>query len=213
MVLTLALAACSGASEHAPPRGPKGFAIARVGTASSLVTQSGSDLSVRCREPLMVWVAPGTWSTIAEPPAADGTSSSGVWLPPDQAESHFDLDDFKLAPPNDCGGEVDCGWIRLDLTAPDSAGTAAESSTAGTENSGANPSTSLVVAAYYSDQSVIRADVPVAFKSWTPGPWTLRISLLDSTNQPVLSEKTNQPLTSEFSVNLVPSESCDPTAQ
>lgn len=184
IAVAFALNACSGDdAEDARPRGPEDFSIAQVGTATNIVTEGG-DLKVSCAEPLLVWVSPGAASTIAWKDI-DGNELPPTWVPPDGSTSRFQLGDFKLAPPNDCGGEVDCGWIELEVTPPAGA------------PSPEKPGPYQYLAAH----RVIRVEAP-ALSSWTPGLWTFRIRLIDSTGTPVLSRQNNEPLTDELAVNV-----------
>ena len=193
VAIALALNACSGDdAEDTQPRGPENFSIAQVGTASNVVVTSGADLKVTCAEPLMVWVAPGTTSTIVTTQDAEGKVLPSTWSPPGESKSRFELGDFKLAPPNDCGGEIDCGWIELQVTPPAEAVSAESASDEQYQ--------------YLAAHSVIRVDIPKAF--WTAGLWTFRIQLLDSTGTPVLSKQTNEPLTDEFTVNVAQIGTC-----
>lgn len=189
VAIALALNACSNDdSEDARPRGPEDFSIAQVGTVSHLATEGG-DLQVSCAEPILVWVAPGSASTIASTQDVEGNDLPSIWSPPVDSKSRFELGDFKLAPPNDCGGEVDCGWIELEVTPPADAG-------------------SVEPIQYLAAHSVIRVDLPDAIRSWTPGLWTFRIQLIDSTGTPVLSKQSNEPLADELAVNVAQIGAC-----
>lgn len=174
------------------PRGPEdSFAIARVGTVSHVVETSGAELQVSCAEPLMVWVAPSASWTLTTLDA-EGNELPPTWVPPDPSTSRFQLGDFKLAPPNGCGGEVDCGWIELQVAPPAEA-------------------TSSEPSKYLAAQPVIRVGAP-ASGNWAAGIWTFRVHLIDSTNTAVMSKETNKPLAAEFVVNVAPIGTCEEAA-